>query len=414
MRVLVCGINYAPDLIGVAKYNTEMCEGFAALGHEVRVITAPPYYPAWRVPAEYRGLGYRRETLAGVSLTRTPIYVPATPSGAKRLLHHASFAATSAPALFNLARQWRPDAVLSVAPSLMSSAMAARAARWFGATSWLHIQDFEVDAAFELGILSNATLRRAMFAVERHILQSFDRVSTISPQMMRGLERKGVAGNRIRELRNWIDIRNIAPGDRMTAFRTELGFDASDIVVLYSGNMSSKQGLELIVDAARELEGNAPNIRFVMCGEGPQKSTLQEMAAGLGNVQFLGLQPNDRFAQLLITADIHVIAQRAEAADLVLPSKLGGILASGRPVVAMAAPSTGLSNEVEGAGLVVKPGDARDFAQGVRTLASDGALRARLGATARERAEQRWERGAIIKKLEQELIEARAGKADQA
>ena len=387
MRVLVCGINYAPDLIGVAKYNTEMCEGLAAQGHEVRVVTAPPYYPAWHVPADYRGFRYRDETRAGIPLTRTPIYVPGVPSVAKRLLHHAS-----------------------IAPSLMSSAMAARAARWFGAVSWLHIQDFEVDAAFELGILTNAKLRGAMFAVERHILRSFDRVSTISPQMMRGLERKGVASNRTRELRNWIDTHDITPGDRMTALRSELGFAASDVVVLYSGNMSSKQGLELIVDAARELNQHAGNIRFVLCGEGPQKSALEEMAHGLGNTCFLGLQPADKFAQLLNTADVHVIPQRAEAADLVLPSKLGGILASGRPVVAMAASGTGLANEVDGAGLAVKPGNAAELKAALLTLSRDTGLRATLGAAARQRAEQRWDRSAILKNLGQELADARAEK----
>ena len=410
MRVLVCGINYAPDLIGVAKYNTEMCEGLAAQGHEVRVVTAPPYYPAWHVPADYRGFRYRDETRAGIPLTRTPIYVPGVPSVAKRLLHHASFAATSAPALLNAARRWRPETILSIAPSLMSSAMAARAARWFGAVSWLHIQDFEVDAALELGILTNAKLRGAMFAVERHILRSFDRVSTISPQMMRGLERKGVASNRTRELRNWIDTHDITPGDRMTALRSELGFAASDVVVLYSGNMSSKQGLELIVDAARELNQHAGNIRFVLCGEGPQKSALEEMAHGLGNTCFLGLQPADKFAQLLNTADVHVIPQRAEAADLVLPSKLGGILASGRPVVAMAASGTGLANEVDGAGLAVKPGNAAELKAALLTLSRDTGLRATLGAAARQRAEQRWDRSAILKNLGQELADARAEK----
>lgn len=409
MRILLCGINYAPDLIGVPKYNTELSEGLAALGHEVRIVTAPPYYPAWKVPDAYRSYSYRNETVAGVRIVRAPIYVPQTPSGAKRLLHHASFALTSAPALLGAAWRWRPHVVFSVAPSLMSSPLAALAARRAGATSWLHIQDFEVDAAFELGLLSNARMRNTMFAVERSILKSFDRVSTISPQMMRGLERKAVPPEKIRELRNWIDIRTITPGDRMTPCRAELEYGENDIVALYSGNMSSKQGLELILDAARELERDSPNLRFIMCGEGPQKSALQAMASGLRNTRFLDLQPNDKFAQLLNTADIHIIAQRAEAADLVLPSKLGGILASGRPVIAMAAPGTGLWNEIRGAGIAVPPGEVRDLASALRKLSADHVLRGALGFAARKLAEQRWDRTAIIKNLEGELIEAGAG-----
>lgn len=172
--------------------------------------------------------------------------------------------------------------------------------------------------------------------------------------------------------------------------------------------MSAKQGLELIIDAARELR-NAPHIHFIMCGEGPQKAALREMAADLTVVRFLDLQLNDRFAQLLITADIHIIAQRAEAADLVLPSKLGGILASGRPLIAMAAPGTGLANEIEGAGIAVPPGNANAFAEALRKLAVDETTRNVLGVGARQRAEERWNRTAIIQRLEGQLAEAAAG-----
>ena len=148
--------------------------------------------------------------------------------------------------------------------------------------------------------------------------------------------------------------------------------------------MSNKQGLDLIIEAAREFDRKQNNIHFILCGEGLHKLLLQELAASLSNVHFLALQPDDQFAQLLNTADIHIIPQRVDAADLVLPSKLGGIFASGRPVITMAAESTGLANEVEDAGLVVPPGDARALAVAVRTLVDDLTLRHR-GENARRR-----------------------------
>ncbi len=167
MRILVCGINYAPDLIGIAKYNTELCEALAGFGHDVRVVTAPPYYPEWKIPPEHRSWIYRSERRAGVAIKRAPIYVPSQPSGRKRLVHHASFALTSAfPVIFQALR-WRPQLMLSVAPSLMSSAAVAMAARRAGAVSWLHLQDLEVDAAFGLGLLRDGRLRKSMLAIER-------------------------------------------------------------------------------------------------------------------------------------------------------------------------------------------------------------------------------------------------------
>lgn len=404
MRILLVGINYAPDLIGVAKYNTELCEALAAAGHEVRVVTAPPYYPEWNIPKAYKSRFYRSDVINDVSITRAPIYVPKQPSGTKRLVHHFSFALTSAGPVISEALRWRPDVVFSVAPSLMSAALTAWIARRIGAFSWLHVQDFEVDAAFDLGILRNKTLRRGMVAVERSILRSFDIVSTISPQMLERLAYKGIDPERIREFRNWTDTNQISPSAGMTGFRKELGLKETDFVGLYSGTMSNKQGLDLIVEAAAKLQEKSPNIRFILSGEGPHKATLQGLAANLTNVQFLGLQPDDRFTELLRTADFHLIPQKAEAADLVLPSKLGGIFATGRPVIAMSRPDAGLAKEVKGAGLIVPPGDTAALAAAIRSLASDASLCASLGKGARAAALARWDKTAILHSLERTLM----------
>ncbi|MFD2183697.1 WcaI family glycosyltransferase [Rhodoplanes azumiensis] len=404
MRVLICGINYAPDLIGVPKYNTELAESLVLRGHEVRVVTAPPYYPDWTVPEAYRRMWYAGETLNGVRLTRAPIYVPGRPSGGKRLLHHASFAVTSiAPVVWHALR-FAPDVVFAVAPSLLSAPLAAAAARLCGATSWLHVQDLEVDAAFELGLLRNAGARRAMLAAERTILRRFDRVSTISPPMMRRLREKGVAAERLREIRNWVDTAAIDRRDRMTAIRARLGLGERDIVVLYSGAMSRKQGLDLVIEAAARTASAQPRVHYVLCGNGPHRAELEALAAGRPDVHFLDLQPAARLPELLATADIHVMPQRAEAADLVLPSKLSGMFASARPIVVMAAPGTGVAQETEGAGLLVPPGEADGLADAILRLAADPALRRQLGTEARLRAERLWDRLAIIRKIEREFV----------
>jgi colanic acid biosynthesis glycosyl transferase WcaI len=404
MRILVIGINYAPDLIGVAKYNTELSEALVSFGHEVRVITAPPYYPGWSTPPAYRSLRYRSEVINGVSVTRSPIYVPGKPTGAMRLIHHASFALTSLWPIISTSLRWRPDLVFSVAPSLMSAWVAAWISRRIDAVSWLHLQDFEVDAAFDLGLLGNKRLRAPMVAVERKILQAFDCVSTISPQMLERLASKGVDRTRIHEVRNWTDTGEITPGKRCKRFREEIDLDDSHFVGLYSGTMSNKQGLELIIEAARYLDQQGSNIRFVLCGDGPHKAMLQGLAAGLTNVRFLGLQTGESFVRLLNMADFHLIPQKAAAADLVLPSKLGGIFATGRPVVVMANPGTGLAAEVAGAGLIISPGDAGALATAVQTLANNPDLCGSLGGAGREIALSRWDKTPILRSLEKSIL----------
>lgn len=404
MRVLVVGINYAPDLIGVAKYNTELCESFVAMGHEVRVVTAPPYYPDWEIPAGYQSRWYRRQNLNNVDIIRAPIYVPKRPSGMKRLLHHASFLLSAALPVMSAALRWHPDLVLAVAPSLLSAPIGALAARACGAISWLHIQDLEIDAAFELGLLQdNRKFRYVMFGLELNILRVFDRVSTISSGMMQRLRQKGLASDSLFELQNWVDTDVIAPASNQTRLRCDLGLKPDDVVALYSGAMSNKQGLELIIEAAHATSTHNPSLQFVLCGNGPAKSGLIQMAAGASNVRFVDLQPTNRLPELLNTADIHLLPQKAKISDLVLPSKLGGMLASGRPIVAMADPGTSLALEAKDAGLVVPPGDAQALAAATMALASNARVRTRLGAGARLRAEQRWSRTAIMRSVESEI-----------
>jgi colanic acid biosynthesis glycosyl transferase WcaI len=279
----------------------------------------------------------------------------------------------------------------------MSAAWVSFVAKRVGAKSWLHVQDFEVDAAFDLGLLHSDFLRKLMLKAEVTILKSFDRVSTISPEMLLRLQKKGVAREKTAEIRNWIDTRAIIPSPRTTRYRKELNLRESDIVALYSGTMSNKQGLDLVVEAAMQLEGSHPHIYFILAGEGPDKARLAEMAAGHSNIFFLGLQPNQSFNELMATADFHLIPQRAEAADLVLPSKLGAIFSSARPVIAMAREDTGLAAEVRGAGFVVAPGDAHALAAALCRLSQDPALCHELGTQGRKRAIERWDRRTIVR-----------------
>ena len=204
-------------------------------------------------------------------------------------------------------------------------------------------------------------------------------------------------------MRNWVDTAKIFPSERQTRFRKELKLDGSHFVGLYSGTMSNKQGLELVIEAARDLGRTASNSRLVLCGDGPYRAKLQELAAGLTNVQFLPLQPEEDLAELLNSADVHLIPQKAEATDLVLPSKLGGIFASGRPSIVMAKPDSGLAAEVTDGGLVIPPGDAIALANAMRSLAADPVRCRKLGDGARAIAQARWDKSAILATLEQIL-----------
>ncbi|HYP84726.1 MAG TPA: glycosyltransferase WbuB [Variovorax sp.] len=401
MKLLLYGINFAPELTGIGKYTGEMAQWLAAQGHDVRVVTAPPYYPAWSVWPGYRAGRYGREQWQGVQVMRCPLWVPAKPTGLRRLLHLGAFALTSLPMLLAQWR-WKPDVVWMVAPAFACAPGALALARMSGAAAWLHIQDYEVDAAFELGLLKGDRLRRVACAAERWLLQRFDRVSTISARMLERARDKGVDPARLRALPNWVDVSAVRPLTEPSRYRAELGIAQTDVVALYSGNMGAKQGLEVLSGLAERLQDRT-DIHFVYCGEGAARAALVQACAALPNVRFLDLQPLERLPDLLGLADIHLLPQKADAADLVMPSKLTGMLSSGRPVVAGARPETELGHVVAQCGLLAIPQDADSFAAAVRTLAAAPDLRRELGLRARTIAEETLARDSVLHRLEADL-----------
>ena len=406
MNVLILGLNYAPEPVGIGPYTTGMAEALAAAGHRVTVVCGKPYYPHWKVAPAYRGVRARRSDEGGVNIVRLPIYVPREPGGARRLLHHASFAARSLPKLLAEARRARPDVIIAIAPSLFSAGIARLVARLSGAKLWLHVQDFEVDAAFATGLLADTgLLSRVARSFERWSLAG-DRVSTISPQMCDRLRGCGVADERIVEFRNWATLEEVAPPIRFPSYRAEWGIDRPH-VALYAGSIANKQGIDLIVDAARRLS-HRRDLVFLVCGDGPQRARLAASAAHLDNIQFRALQPQERLSELLGIASVHLLPQIAGAADLLLPSKLTNMLFSGRPVVVTAARGTGLAEEVAGCGEVVEPGDAGMFARAIERLIDNPVLRSDLGSKARDRAKERWSRTQILGRFERQLRELAA------
>ncbi|GAA4642526.1 WcaI family glycosyltransferase [Pontixanthobacter gangjinensis] len=393
MQILILGLNYEPEPIGIGPYTAGLAQYLAARGHEVTVIAGNPYYPDWRL-AEGANPAGSSETKNGVKIIRVPHYIPSRPSGVKRILHYLSFARNARSAAKN---SGPADIVVAIAPALLSAPVALRVAQQRRAVSWLHIQDFEVEAAIATGLLSRGPIASLAKRFERWVLSSFDHVSSVSPMMALKAKRKGADANRTVELRNWAD-ESVKPSlSRHETLRAELSLPAG-IIALYSGNLALKQGCGLLGEAAKVL-AEEPGLHIVVCGAGPARKILEEAACNLPNLHVRDLMPRERLNDLLGMADIHLLPQIEGAADLVLPSKLANMLASGRPVVATAKAGTGLAQEVEGCGIITPPGNAHHFAQAIKLLAKDAGMRATLGDAAAKRAHERWTSTVLLERF---------------
>ncbi len=358
MKILLYGINYSPELTGIGKYSGEMARWLAAQGHEVRVVTAPPYYPEWQVHAGYGAWRYVRTVEDGVTVIRCPLYVPPKPSALKRILHLTSFSLSSALAVLGQWR-WKPDLMVLVVPTLFCAPQALLLGKLTGARTVLHIQDYEVDALFGLGIASSGGLKRFAFAAERLILRAFDRVSTISSGMLNRARQKGVDESALRFFPNWSETARFRDASRSPALLERLGVPAGRKVLLYSGNIGEKQGLETVIEVAERLQSRT-DLQFLIVGEGAGKARLLKMVQekALANVIFAPLQPYEDLPALLASADCHLVIQKRGAADAVLPSKLTNILAVGGNALITADPDTSLGllcAEYPGIAVLVEP-----------------------------------------------------------
>lgn len=364
-RILIYGMNYTPEIAGVGKYTSEIAEHFMLQGAEVTVVTTPPHYPGW-VTKDGFANRFQSTVENGVRVRRAPLFLRRKMSGIWRLLAPLSFALTSAPVVVLEIMRQRPQIVLCVEPTLFAAPVAQLVAWVIGARTVLHVQDLEVDAAFAVGHLASRTwLKKLGFAFERAMLRRFNKVITISNRMAERLAAKGVANDRLAVVRNWVDLSHIYPLEGESRYREELGFTKGDFIVLYSGNIGAKQGLKVLLDAAEQLK-DEKNIKFVVAGEGPVKAELQKRYEHLANLRFLPFQPYARLNDFMNMADLHALPQDKGAADLVLPSKLGGMLASGKAIIVTADEGTELADFLGEAAILTPPGDSIRLAEGIR------------------------------------------------
>jgi colanic acid biosynthesis glycosyl transferase WcaI len=356
-KILIHAINYAPELIGCGKYTTELARYLRTRGCQIEVVTAPPHYPGWYAREPYRALAYVSEMLDGIKITRCPILMKTDGGGFWRLLAPLSFALAAAPMVAWRIVRFRPDVVMCVEPTLFSAPVAMIAAKLVGARTLLHVQDLEVDAAFGVGHVKGEPIKQAGFFVERLLMGQFDRIVTISQKMRAALLAKGLDPTKVEVLRNWVDTGAISSTPKAgNAFRAELDIGDDAFVALYAGHLGVKQALDVVIAAARRLRGR-DDIRFVIAGAGPLSGALQAASADLPNVLHLPLQPAERLNELLGMADLHMLPQHRGVADLVMPSKLGGMLASGRPLVVAADPGSELFDVLTDIALLTPAGD---------------------------------------------------------
>ena len=401
MKIKIVGINYFPEVTGIAPYTTGMAEGLVAHGHDVEVVTGLPHYPEWRIYDGYRSRRSYRETANGVTIHRLRHYVPEKPTPGGRIRMEASFARAALTTAFG-----RPSVVIAVSPALLSTAGILAAARLRGVPVGVVVQDLYGKGVVETGAMDGRSADLAA-QFEGRVLRAASGVSVIHDRFIPVLNDVGVDSGAVTVIRNWT---HIADSDRPTLaeseeVRRQYGWGADEVVVVHAGNMGAKQGLENVVAAARlaATEFAPATIRFVLLGDGNQRPALEEHGAGVGSLDFIKPLPVKEFRALLHAADVLLLNEKPGVGDMAVPSKLTTYFTSGKPVVAATDESSGAATEVRaaGAGVIVAPTDPRALIDAALTVARDKAAAARFGEAGRRYSQNTLDRSTAISRFDE-------------
>lgn len=373
MRVLVVCPHFEPDTAPTGAVMSRIVAELGELGHEVHVVTALPWYRLHRIESEWAHTTWSRRTseVSWGSITRLNPF-PGTDKRniVRRALGFLGFTVLAMVAATLVARRQKIDIVLAMSPPLTLGIAARVAALSRRAPMVLNIQDVFPDAAIRTGVITNRFVIRAARVLET-LTYRLSRIITVLSDDLRDnvcAKLPERVHHRVEVIPNFVDCAAIVPGNRATAYRSELRL-GDGFVVMYAGNVGYSQSLELLVEAARAL----PGITFVINGSGSARAELENLAHGLPNLVFGEFQPASRLAEVLCTADLHVVPLRTGLGHVSVPSKTYSILAAGRPILASIDVDTEVPRLLErsGAGVVVTPDDAGAFVEAVRSLASD-------------------------------------------
>jgi colanic acid biosynthesis glycosyl transferase WcaI len=398
MKLLFLTIVYRPEPVGYRAH--DLASGLVELGHQVTVVTGLPSYPYGRAYEGYHLRPWQWETLDGVRVLRLPYTMDRSRSALRRVLSYSYFAAATSVA--GLALHERPSVIWTNQIGLSGIVLNV-----MQHVPFVHeVQDMWPEWSRSAGLGIKDSLYRLLDWQQAQVYRRSAAITTISRGFQRWLVGKGVPGDKIQVIPNWVNERQGKLAARDEALAAQEGL-AGHFNVIYAGNIGAAQGLGVVLQAAPLLT-DLPEVQFVVYGDGVERSQLEKEAqqAGLRNVRFMGSRPAERISDYLALADVLLLQlKRDPAYEVTIPSKTYTYLASGRPILAAAAGDVAALVSEVNAGLVVAPEDPAALAEAVRKLYRMPApQREAYGRNARRAHLQYFDRSVLIRRYEELFV----------
>jgi colanic acid biosynthesis glycosyl transferase WcaI len=347
MKILVWGINYSPEVSGIAPFNVALCEYLSLRGHDVTMLTTFPYYPQWKKRAEDAGKLSKTETINGVRVVRVWHYVPQKLSSLKRIIHEATFLGLS---FLHSLFLGKLDVAVVVSPPLGLGFFAWLFSSIKGTPFVFHVQDLQPDAALSLGMLKPSRFTQLLYKLEALAYAKAAGVSGISSGMIRAFESKNVPKWKIIFFPNGVAEPGPDYFPPAGAFRKRNQIPPDMTVATYSGNLGAKQGLDILLDVAERLADQP--IKIVICGDGARRIAMEQQVAErkLKNLLLLPLQDEIAYREMQVDTSISLITQHKGTGQFFFPSKMLSALVFSKAVLAVADSDSELSHAVKDSG----------------------------------------------------------------
>jgi glycosyltransferase involved in cell wall biosynthesis len=364
LNVLIVSTNFWPEPTGISVYTTDLAEALKEAGYSVSVLTSLPHYPWWKIPSEYVHLTEGITEQNGMKIIRAKHVIPSKMNALIRIRFESSL-------WWNLRRVSKGfksgdfELVISCIPTVAAGIVGKQIARKSGSPFGLIVQDLSGAGAKQSGLRGGALISKVAHVVEGSALKAADGLVVVSPVMRDVVIGLGIEKSRISQILNY-SARKIDSVNREHS-RSKFGWAADEFVVIHTGNMGAKQGLENVVDAALELEGNS-RIKIYLVGHGNQESNLKALCVGKENISVMAAVPDKDYSALLSAADLLMVNERTTQMEMSLPSKLTSYLYSERPVIA-AVPRGGATWKfLDGVAELVEAGNPKALASKIEEL----------------------------------------------
>lgn len=399
-HITFIGLNFYPESTAIGLYSTQLVAFLEEQGYDISVITAFPYYPHWKIAREYQNKPrFFREQRDNTKIYRYKQYTPAKPTFLKRVLHIIDFTVGS---YFNLRKIKKSDLVIAIIPFTSAAFLGGIAKRRFNAKLWVHIQDFEFDAAFQSGLMqperkNKGWIHKLLMRLERRILNKADTVSTISQSMIQMLSQKTKQPTYF--LPNWVSQEQV----NLKNNEAHPYLQSKKFKILYSGNVGDKQDWSFFLEFADHIDKE--HFEIIVVGAGSQRDYIAQEIKKRSAISLYPPVPYEELSSLLASADVHILFQKATIRDTVMPSKILGMMASNKPSIITGHPDSEVAMIIRNSecGFYSSKNEPSLVLEQLDKLFKDNSLCSEMGAKARKYVTEHYAKDEILKNFNNAL-----------